>query len=179
MPSVNPSHFLLLTGVSGVGKTTVIRKVAMALRQQHHIGDLYTEEMREAGTRKGFRLTAFNQHQGVIAHEGFDSRKRVGKYGVDVATIGYLAAGALISDVPIEIYLIDEIGKMECLSDIFVERTLALLTSEGPLIATVAKQGGGLIEMVKQWPGSELWEITRANRDSLVEEILQWIDRRL
>ena len=48
---------LLLTGVPGVGKTTVIRKVADALAARRVRGFL-TREMRSRGRRVGFRCSA-------------------------------------------------------------------------------------------------------------------------
>ena len=178
MSSLNKSHILLLTGMPGIGKTTVIRKVAAAM-QQHHLGGFYTEEIREAGQRKGFRLVTFNQDQGIIAHVGFDHRYRVGKYGVNVAAIDDYAERTLGVAGKIDVYLIDEIGKMECLSDVFVSRMQILLESNKPVVATVGKKGGGLIEAVKRWPRSQLWEITRANRDALVKEVTEWLQERL
>ena len=178
MSSSNLSHILLLTGVPGIGKTTVIRKLATAMRQQQP-GGFYTEEIRAAGRREGFRLIGFNHNQGIIAHVDSDHRYRVGKYGVNVAAINRLADSALGIREETDVYLIDEIGKMECLSDVFVQRIQSLLESNKTLIATVAIKGGGLIAAVKQWPGSELWEITRANRDTLPEKATLWLQERL
>src|SRR5512134_938001 len=116
---------LLLTGVPGIGKTTVIRRVADRL-QNREIGGFYTEEIREDSDRRGFRLVGFDGSEGVIAHVDFPKVPRVGKYGVDVEEIDE-AADRLSLDPAAEIYLVDEIGKMECLSDPFVSALQALL----------------------------------------------------
>ena len=47
-------HILLLTGVPGIGKTTVIRDVARVLPAGSLRG-FCTQEMREHGRRTGFR----------------------------------------------------------------------------------------------------------------------------
>lgn len=172
--SPNKQHILLLTGVPGIGKTTLIRKVAAQI-QQYRIGGFYTEEIRQSGQREGFRLITFNSDQGIIAHVNFDHRYRVGKYGVDVATIDRFSDVALTVEQEIDIYLIDEIGKMECLAPHFIARVEALLNSDKTLIATVGKKGGGLIEKVKHWPGSRLYEITRANRDAVLSQVMAWL----
>lgn len=162
----------------GVGKTTLIRKVAAAL-SRHRVGGFYTEEIREAGERRGFRLITLNHDQVVIAHAEFGHRYRVGKYGVDVAAIDRFADSTLGVRADIDVYLVDEIGRMECLSAVFVSRMRLLLDSGNTVIATVARRGGGLIEEVKHWPGSVLWEITPANRDTLatqvVERVHEWV----
>ncbi|MCP5110888.1 MAG: AAA family ATPase, partial [bacterium] len=60
---------LLLTGRPGVGKTTVIRKVAEALPCQR-LGGFYTEEVREHGRRRGFRAVTFDSWTRMIADIG-------------------------------------------------------------------------------------------------------------
>ena len=167
-------RILLLTGTPGIGKTTVIRKVAAAI-PTYRIGGFYTEEIREAGVRQGFHLITFNGQQAVIAHVDFDHHHRVSKYGVDVAAIDRFADSVLPVVEHIDVYLVDEIGKMECLSQHFVSRMRALLESNKPIIATVAKHGSGLIQEVKQRPDSELWELTRANRDALTGDAVRWL----
>ncbi|UCE75645.1 MAG: AAA family ATPase, partial [Gammaproteobacteria bacterium] len=139
----------------------------------------YTEEIRAAGLRQGFRLATFKGEESVIAHVDFRQRYSVGKYGVDVAAIDRLADASLAIAADIDLYVVDEIGKMECLSPRFGAAIRALLDSDKPLLATVAKQGGGLIEEVKRRPEAVLWEVTRSNRDSLVADLLGWLRERL
>lgn len=169
------THILLLTGTPGIGKTTLIRRVASQL-SAYRLGGFYTEEIREGGQRKGFRLVTFQGEEGIIAHVGFDHHYRVSKYGVDVGMIDHFADTTLSLADDIDCYLIDEIGKMECFSQAFVKRVETLLNSSKPVIATVAKKGSGLIEKAKQWPGSQLWELTHANRDARVTEVSKWLD---
>ncbi len=171
------SNILLLTGIPGIGKTTLIQRVAAEL-SRYRVSGFYTEEIREGGQRKGFRLVTFNGEQGIMAHVNYDQRYRVGKYGVDVSVIDHFAATALTISNDIDVYLIDEIGKMECFSSEFVSRIKVLLNSDKPVIATVGKKGAGLIEEARHWPGSELWELTQANRDTLVTEVLAWLQTR-
>ena len=175
MPGSAPkAHVLLITGMPGVGKTTVIRAVAGCLAKQRLAG-FYTEEMRERGVRKGFRLVGFGGEQGVIAHVDFPHTHRVGKYGVDTMAIDRLVAATLYPDVPNVVYLVDEIGKMECMSSRFVEAMRALLETGRPVVATIARKGGGLIAEVKARPDVDLWEVTHANRDTMRDRIGAWL----
>jgi nucleoside-triphosphatase len=105
-------YALLLTGQPAVGKTTVIRRVAAQLEMRQLRG-FYTEEIREGGERRGFRLRGFQGQERVIAHTAFPKGHRVGKYGVDVAAMDD-AAALLAPDTAARAYLVDEIGKMEC-----------------------------------------------------------------
>lgn len=176
MPT-SAQHILLITGIPGVGKTTLIRRVAQALGECSVAG-FYTEEIRETGERRGFRLVTFSGEQGVIAHVEFNHRYAVGKYGVDVAAIGRFAERELAVTKGAELFIVDEIGKMECYAPPFVRAIRVLLDSEALLVATVAQRGGGLIEEVKQRSDCELWEVTHANRDALVTQVLGWLAAR-
>jgi nucleoside-triphosphatase len=169
-------HVLLITGTPGVGKTTVIRRVAEALPVKEVRG-FYTEEIREDGERRGFRLVSFDGTQRVIAHAAFPKTWRVAKYGVDVGALDD-AAALLRPDAGARVYLVDEIGKMECLSEQFVAAMRALLSGPTPIIATVGARGGGFIAEVKRSPRCELWEVTHQSRDELPARILAWLAER-
>jgi len=175
-PAAKP-HILLITGAPGVGKTTVIRRVAQGLNAQGLRG-FYTEEIRERGARKGFRLVSFDGSAWTIAHVDFPTSHRVGKYGVDIRMLDE-AAPLLRPDPEARVYLVDEIGKMECLSERFVTAMRALLPVASPIIATIGKRGGGFIAEVKRRPECKLWEVTHANRDDLPARILAWLANRV
>ena len=83
------STVLLLTGRPGVGKTTVIRKVADALTRER-LGGFYTEEVREHGRRRGFRAVTFDGWTRSIADIDHPGPAKVSRYGVDVVAIDEL-----------------------------------------------------------------------------------------
>ncbi len=170
-------HILLITGAPGVGKTTVLRKVAERLGDTHICG-FYTEELREQGVRRGFRLVGFDGTEGLIAHVNFTGQQRVGKYGVDVPAMGRLAQATMAPQADCAIYLVDEIGKMECLAPDFVLAMRTLLESDTLLVATIGKKGSGFIAEVKARDDAELFEVTRANRDTLPADLTDWVVRR-
>jgi nucleoside-triphosphatase len=172
--SRDKAHILLITGTPGVGKTTVLRRVAEGVGDACLCG-FYTEELRERGSRRGFRLVGFDGSQGIIAHVDLPHRQRVGKYGVDVAALDRLAGATLAPRKDCALYLVDEIGKMECLSPGFVAAMGLLLDSDRPVVATIGKKGGGFIEAVKARGDVELVEVTRDNRDTLAADILHWL----
>jgi nucleoside-triphosphatase len=169
-------RLLLITGPPGVGKTTVIRRVADRLDPGGRRG-FYAEEIRASGARRGFRLVGFDGTRRVVADVDFPKRHRVGKYGVDVAALD-AAAALLRPDPGARVYLIDEIGKMECLSAQLVAAMRTLLAGGIPVVATVGARGGGFIAEIKQRPGRELWDVTRDNRDTLPARVLAWLAAR-
>ena len=179
MDTVRPSaragsRLLLLTGVPGVGKTTVIRRVAGLLAGQRVAG-FYTEELRVAGQRQGFRLIGFDGQQGLIAHVDIPKHHRVGKYGVDVSALDRLAEATLAPDPATAVFLVDEIGKMECLSPRFVAAMRKVLASDNTVVATVSQGGGGFMAEVRQRQDSLLWEVTRRNRGHLPARVTAWL----
>src|SRR5688500_8170219 len=131
---------LLFTGTPGSGKSTAIRKLAALLDRPPR--GFYTEEIRKGGEREGFRLVAFDGTQAVIAHVELPKTHRVSKYGVDVAAIDRACEKTLVPRRGDEVYLVDEIGKMECLSERFVARMRGLLDSGLAVVASVASKGG-------------------------------------
>ena len=128
-----------------------------------------------AGERQGFDAVTFDGRRCRMAGVGIRGPARVGKYGVDVAVIDELAATVLAPDQRAHVFLVDEIGKMECLSERFVAAMRRLLASRTPMIATVAQRGGGFIAEVKARSDVELLHVTRANRDDLPGLVLAWL----
>ena len=170
------SRILLLTGTPGIGKTTVLRRIADALPETRLCG-FYTEELREQGVRQGFRLMSFDGSQGIIAHAEFPYHPRVGKYGVDVEALGRLSRKSLAIQEECALYLVDEIGKMECLSSSFITAMRTLFQAHQPLVATIALKGSGFIQEVKTRGDVELREVNRANRNRLPAEVLEWLGK--
>jgi nucleoside-triphosphatase len=148
---------------------------AVAERLGHRrLGGFYTEEVRHGGVRTGFRLITFSGERTMLASVDRPGTPRVSKYGVDVAALDAVVDRAL-APAGVDVYLVDEIGKMECLSPRFVAAMRALLDRKRPCVATVAKRGTGFIAEVKTRPDVELWEITRGNRDEMPGKILAWL----
>jgi nucleoside-triphosphatase len=153
----------------------VLRKVKELLAGGPVRGFL-TDEVRTArGQRVGFQIEALDGTTARLADITFRSSHQVGRYGVDLRALERVAIPTLaIEDRAV--YLIDEIGKMECLSSAFVDAVKKVLESGRPAVATVAQRGAGFIAEVKQHPGAELWEVTRANRDSTPHRIISWLE---
>jgi nucleoside-triphosphatase len=166
---------LLITGLPGVGKTTLIRRLYEALKNLHPVG-FYTGEIREGGMRKGFELVNFEGKKGILSHVSIKSRDRVGRYKVEVSGFEDFLDGIPFFDLSSRMVMVDEIGKMECLSTQFVRRMREVLASEKWVIATVALKGSGLIAEVKKRQDVKLFETTQGNRDVLFSEILKEIN---
>ena len=161
---------ILLTGPPGVGKTTVVIRLAQRL-EHRSVAGFYTEEFRESGRRQGFQIVTFSGETGVLADKSLPSRARVGRYGVNVEAFEQLAIPELAR--PADLVLIDEIGKMECFSPTFVTAVRNLLDKPIPVIATVAASGGGFIAEVKVRSDVQVRRVTRDNRQGLPEQLAE------
>jgi nucleoside-triphosphatase len=169
---------LLLTGPSKVGKTTVLRRVAEGLAGRRIRGFL-SDEIRVAGRREGFRLEGFHGEFGVLASPTVRSPHRFGRYRVDVEALDRIVEATLLGPDRPDVYLIDEIGPMGCLSGRFIEAVRRLLDGDVPVVATVHVRAGGFVAETKARPDVEVWEVTRANRDASPARVVEWAATRL
>jgi nucleoside-triphosphatase len=163
---------ILVTGLPGVGKTTLIKKLAEVLNDLNPIG-FYTAEIREDTIRRGFELIGLDGRRGLLSHIDIKSPYRVGKYKVDIKGFEDFLQTIPFLNPSTRLIVIDEIGKMECLSDQFKKLISGLFDSEKQVIATIALKGSGFIEEVKRRHDIVLFEITKSNRNSLLSDILK------
>lgn len=169
---------ILLTGRPGVGKTTAARRTAEILAERGvPVAGFFTEELRHRGRRVGFRAIPFaSGSDRIIAH--VDLRPpRVGRYGVAVAAIDQLADDYLELGGKV-VFVVDEIGKMECLSTRFRLQMRRLLDSGGPLLATVGRGGGEFMRAVRQRQDVLLTTVTETNRDRIPPRAANWLEAR-
>ena len=169
---------ILLTGLPGVGKTTLMKKLSEELHAQHPVG-FYTEEIRAGGARKGFALISLDGKRGLLSHMEINSTYRVGLYRVDVKGFEDFLEGISFLNPETSLIIIDEIGKMECFSHTFRKVIHDILNSEKMLIATIALKGRDLIEETKKRDDIQLFEVTQNNRESLLREIVSYSARTL
>jgi len=168
---------ILITGVPGIGKTTFIKKLAGRCVHLHPVG-FYSSEIRDGGVRKGFELMRLGGGRSILSHGEFKG-PRVGKYGVDVEGFERFLAAIPFHTPDAQLVIIDEIGRMECCSQKFVNLIYEIIDSDNMLIATIALRGTGPIEAIKQRYDIRLFEMTLRNRDDLLTDICPWIDKRL
>jgi len=168
---------ILLTGLPGCGKTTAIMKIIDAL-DCDKVAGFYTQEIRQNNVRKGFSWKRLDGAEGTLAHIKIKGHSRVSKYGVDVAGFEESVVPILgVEQTDVELFVIDEIGKMECLSKKFVAAVRRLFASEKTVLATVAQKGKGIISEVKNYSNVQLFNLTSANRDKVVTEILSFLKK--
>lgn len=168
---------LLLTGRPGVGKTTVVQRVVEQLARP--AGGFYTRELREEGRRVGFELITLDGQRAILSHVNFGGRYRVGKYGVDVTALDRVGVPAIRQAViDGRLVVIDEIGKMELFSEEFRAAVLEALEGQSPILGTIMRGRHPWVDRIKQRDTVEVIEVTPANRDTLVAQLVERLIRR-
>lgn len=157
---------IFLTGTPGVGKTTVIKRFLTLWGTK--ASGFITEEIREGNIRKGFVIRTLD---GIVAPlasvDNTEAEHKVGKYGIYVENIADVAAGSLLKSGFDELVIVDEVGKMECLSREFRQAIRKIVEGPYKVLGTIAKKGNSFIEKLKKHPGLMIIEVTRENRDEL------------
>jgi nucleoside-triphosphatase len=165
------TEHVLLTGLPGCGKTTVVCRVVELLKNRRLAG-FFTQEIRQHGMRVGFEAVGLGGLSATLAHVDLHGPHRVGRYGVDLQGFETIVEAELNRQPgDVGVFVIDEIGKMECMSPVFVEAVVRILDGPVPVLATIAAKGGGFITQVKARSDVEIVTVTAANRDRLPDEL--------
>jgi nucleoside-triphosphatase len=175
-PPLNPIR-ILLTGPPQCGKTTVVQKVVAHFPGR--AAGFYTREVREGGRRLGFEIVTLEGETALLSHVDFSGPYRVGKYGVNLDNFHRVALPVLTFRQGIDLIVVDEVGKMECLSDKFVAALERLWAAPVALLVTVAEKGGGFMAALKARPDKTQITVTPANREGLPAHLLQLLGKAL
>jgi nucleoside-triphosphatase len=163
---------ILLTGFPGCGKTTLIKRVVQRLDHLCLAG-FYTQELLGAnGRRVGFEAIGLNGDRTGLAHVRSKSKIRVGRYGVELQGFEKLIRDELVGGANVDLFVVDEIGKMECFSKLFEDAVRQILDGDIAVLATIALKGSGFIEQVRQRDDVELITVAPNNRDELSVDLV-------
>ena len=166
-----------ITGMPHVGKTETLKRIIGFLEEAgYSCQGMITEPIIENDERVGFEVKNWKTgEKGVFAHIDFEEKEKVGKYGVDInplETIGIPAIEQAITDENVHIIIIDEIGKMEMLSEPFCEIVVAALDSDKPIMVTLHKKSRTpLLQDVRRRDDIRILEVTPVNRNLLPYKI--------
>lgn len=161
---------LLITGAPGVGKTTLVRGLVDRL-QKWQPGGFYTAEIRVCVMRQGFELVSLTGEHALLSHVDIKSRQRVGKYGVDIEAFESFLDGLCLLESQHRLVIVDEIGKMECLSHEFKKLIQQLMDSSTIVLATIALKGEDFVAQLKDREDCELHVLKPANHSHLLENL--------
>jgi nucleoside-triphosphatase len=166
-----------ITGMPSVGKTeTLIKIIEKIEKSGYKIEGMITETLLEDNKRVGFYVKDWQTNEReIFAHIDFDLKDKVGKYGVDLnilEKVGVTAIEKAINDENIDIIIIDEIGKMEMLSEKFCETVIDALDSDKPILVTLHKKSRTpLLQDIRRRDDIRILEVTAVNKNLLPYKI--------
>ena len=161
---------IFLTGAPSSGKTTVIKKIIQQIN--YPVNGFYTQEERIAMKRVGFLMMTTDGQKGYLAHQDIRSDYAIRRYGVSIENIETIAVPS-ITPRRHNVIILDEIGKMECFSEIFKHAVIDALDSPNIVIGTIALGGDEFIRGIKERNDISITEVTPENRNSLPDRILK------
>ena len=162
---------VFLTGIPGVGKSTVARKVAEKMKLDgSKVGGMTSGDLRSGSSRIGFEIRDLQTGTaGVLAHVNQATGPRIGKYRVNSQDLDKIGTEAILSAVKhADLIVIDEVGPMELTSARFKEAVQAALVCGKPVLGTVHRNAQDpLVRTIKSGAGIDVVEVTHQNRDAL------------
>src|SRR3990172_8881593 len=161
---------IVITGLPGVGKTTLIKKLCMIFKEFNPAG-VFTSEILENGERVGFEVENLSGDKRILAHINLKSKCSVGKYKIDIKGFEDFLQNIMLKEKKTGLYIIDEICKMECESKKFSKLITDLLNSDKPLIVTIPDKGTTLINEIKKRDDVRIFELTSGNRELKLKEL--------
>ena len=170
---------ILLTALPRTGKSTAIKKIVNMLGKDN-CGGFYTEEIREAGERVGFRICTLSGKMGILSHVNIESNYRISRYGVDLEAFERLCISELenaVKDNNVKYIVIDEIGPMQLFSEKYKELLISLLNCDKPIIGTIFMNSYEWLDDFKKQKNVNLIEITFDNRDSLPLQLVELLSK--
>lgn len=161
---------ILITGLPGSGKTTLLKRICVVFKEFNPVG-FVTSEITEDGNKAGYEVANLFGESRVIASTKIKSKVSVGKFKVDIKGFEDFIEKTFSRDKKTGLYVVDEIGKLECESKKFSKLIIDLLNNNRPLIATIADKGTGLISEIKKREDVRIFEVNEQNRDLRLKEL--------
>ncbi|KFD66025.1 hypothetical protein M514_21848 [Trichuris suis] len=176
---------LFITGLPGVGKTTLVCRLCEILRRESvPLRGFYTTEVRGTYGRTGFEIVTVDGSRratlATVKPPPGGPYPNVGKYSVMLNQFEPLALEVLggvgsSSSTRNTVFVIDEIGKMELTSKSFGDAALQVFSQPSTIvIATIPAKPLKQLEAfagIRHGPSAKLFEITKQNRDATLQTV--------
>jgi nucleoside-triphosphatase len=131
------------------------------------VAGFYTQEIREQDRRTGFEMVGLSTGQRVLlASTHSTSELRLRRYGIELSGLEKVVEQELRCAKP-QLFVIDEIGKIELYSQLFIETVRSILDGDVAVLGSVAIRGEGLIQEVKLRSDTKMIEVNDDNRNGL------------
>lgn len=163
---------ILLTGAPKIGKSTIIQKLLNDFTGSVH-GIVVSRMYDENGMNQGFQAQSLSDKSvRTVAHRSLINSDIVVGNGhkVDIQAIDDFVVPEIENGIRENtLTVIDEIGRMQSHSSLFLETVERLLNSECPVLGTIVFDDEPFSRPFKNHPSVILARVTLENRDILPE----------
>ena len=169
------SQVTLLTGLPGVGKSTIIKRLIQLMPDK--FSGFYTEELRKEGERNGFKVTTPDGQEAILATKDtdvdFDNCIIFGNYKVNISALHQVVIPALLKAMSsTKIVVVDEIGPMEILSDEFCRVITRIIDNPTlTVIGSIVLRPYYFADSVKKHPRVNMRIVTKDNRNEIFDSL--------
>ena len=123
---------LLITGESGIGKSTVLMEVVDFLKPRAMSG-FVSPRVSDAQADSGWMIEGFNGVAGLIAHASIESEHRMGAFGIDMDLFERCIDVEQESLGGSDVVVIDEIGIIGGWSEKFRDYVVRVMDADVPV----------------------------------------------
>lgn len=166
-----------ITGLPGSGKTyALLRVIEMLQDEELHIGGMIDEPIGDGRHKTGFTVRDLvTGETAVFASTDIESKVMIGKIGVDLSKLEEVGVKAIHEACEkCDIIIIDEVGKMEVESQLFVDAVKEALDADKPMIITLHKKSRNpLLQDIRRRDDVRILEVTPTNRNILPYKIVK------
>lgn len=166
---------VFITGIPGVGKTTLLKKLAHDLSMLV-IKGFYKEKLVEDDSIRGYRVVSFENQAQILAHVFIEGPNKMDGFGVNVEGFEKFILPQIKNHKIVDLFIFDEIGKMECISTIFCKELEKILDSKIPVIATYSHHSSLRYKELKKRKDTIFLQMTSKNRDDIWKQVLLAIE---
>jgi len=161
---------IFITGLPGCGKTSLV--IAILKELKLNASGFYTEEIREKGTRKGFKIITLDGREGILAHVNVKSPYQVSKYKVNIEDLEKLGVKSILDALnQNKVIIIDEVGKAEMYSEKFKKAVEAALDSKNKILGTIMLKPNPFCDKIKRRQDTKVFYLTKENFQQIKKEI--------
>jgi len=167
---------IVLTGAPGVGKTTIVMRVANELKARRmKVGGVISREVRTNNVRTGFEFIDLATNDRDVLASVTENGPRVGKYFVNLSECRFAADRVKNALINSDVIICDEVGPMELKSNEFRDVVKYLLKTDRKAIVVIhQKLEDPLIDEFRE-RSSSLISVNLGNREKVNETLLNRI----
>lgn len=162
-----PMNFFI-TGMPKTGKTTLLTRIVEDLRKKGlKVGGFISPDEKEHGTREGFYVEDLETGKRAELASITGNGPKISKYFVKIKSFESVAVPSMKKVDAYDVFVLDEIGRMEMKSSKFIDLLDRIFESQTPVIASINQ------DYVERYGFSgETLILTKTNREAVYMDLM-------